>query len=446
MKKINAMIIGFFLMYTALLLAAGIVLKGQTGEKDKEYLVEVNRIMQGMEEQGSFSVPDLSGMEKVTGVSFMECAELTRADAGALEDAKAFFRVDAGALEDTKAFFRAENGTQVHIEPLVISGRLLGFIRFNYKNTVDLNREIIWIEGLTALAGILVLTILIFIRNKIIKPFSDLSSLPYEMSRGRMDAEILENKDRFLGKFVWGISMLRDHLKEAQKKSLRLEREKKLLLLSISHDIKTPLSTIKLYARALEEGLYDTKEKQADAARQIEKQSGEIENFVKEIVRSSSEEIVHVEVENAEFYLKDLVKLMEEYYLPKCRLFMIEFSIGAYENKLLRGSCDSVFEAVENIMENAFKYGDGKRIDITFYEEDYCQIIKVANTGRPVEMEELPHLFDSFYRGSNAGDKEGNGLGLYICREIMQKMEGEIFAHREKEGMSFHLVLPLSQA
>ena len=432
MKKINAMIIGFFLMYTALLLAAGIFLKRQTEEKDKEYLVEVNRIMQGMEQQGGFSVPDLSGMEKVTGVSFMESAELTG--------------TDANVLEDAKAFFRAENGTEVHIEPLVISGRLLGFIRFNYKNTVDLNREIIWIEGLTAFAGILVLTILIFIRNKIIKPFSDLSSLPYEMSRGRMNTEILENKDRFLGKFVWGISMLRDHLKESQKKSLRLEREKKLLLLSISHDIKTPLSTIKLYARALEEGLYDTKEKRRDAARQIERLSGEIENFVKEIVRSSSEELVHVEVENSEFYLADFVKLMEEYYRPKCSLSMIDFSIGAYENKLLRGSSDSLFEVVENIMENAFKYGDGKRIDASFYEEDYCQVIKITNTGKPVEMEELPHLFDSFYRGSNAGDKEGNGLGLYICREIMQKMEGEIFAYREKEGMSFHLVLPVSRA
>lgn len=431
MKKINFLIILFFLVYLILLLTTGVFLKKQTEEKSREYLVEVNRIMKGMEEQGCFSVPDLRGMEKITGVSFLKNAD--RAE------------VDEEEAESIEAFFRADNGTEIHIEPLVISGRLAGFIRFDYKNTVGISKAIMFLEGAIALAGILVLFVLIFVRNKIIKPFVNFNSLPYEMAKGRMNIEILENKDRFLGKFVWGISMLRDHLKESQKKALRLEREKKLLLLSISHDIKTPLSTIKLYARALKEGLYDTKEKQVDAAKQIERLSGEIENFVREIARTSSEEIVHVEVENSEFYLQDLVKLMEDYYLPKCRLSMIGLFIGTYENKLLKGSCDSVFEAVENIMENAFKYGDGKQIEITFYEEDYCQIIKIRNTGLPVEAEEIPHLFDSFYRGSNAGDKEGNGLGLYICREIMQKMEGEIFARREKEGMSFHLVLPVSR-
>ena len=94
-------------------------------------------------------------------------------------------------------------------------------------------------------------------------------------------------------------------------------------------------------------------------------------------------------------------------------------------------------------MENAFKYGDGKEIKISFYEEEYCQLIKISNTGLCVKQEEMPHLFDSFYRGSNVADKAGNGLGLYICREIMQKMEGEIFAVRDETGMSFHLVLPM---
>lgn len=122
---------------------------------------------------------------------------------------------------------------------------------------------------------------------------------------------------------------------------------------------------------------------------------------------------------------------------------MTEFVIGRFDNKLLKGSRDGAFEAVENIMENAFKYGDGKKIEISFYEEEYCQLIKIRNTGKPVKSEEMPHLFDSFYRGSNTGGKEGNGLGLYICREIMRKMEGEIFACQEEEGMSFHLVFQM---
>ena len=119
---------------------------------------------------------------------------------------------------------------------------------------------------------------------------------------------------------------------------------------------------------------------------------------------------------------------------------MTDFKIGSYENNLLTGDMDRALEAMENLMENAFKYGDGKEIRRDFYEEDYCQVISVFNTGAPAAEEEMPHLFDSFYRGSNAGDKTGNGLGLYISRQIMQKMNGEIFAQRTADGMQFCLV------
>ncbi|MDE6918831.1 MAG: sensor histidine kinase, partial [Lachnospiraceae bacterium] len=63
--------------------------------------------------------------------------------------------------------------------------------------------------------------------------------------------------------------------------------------------------------------------------------------------------------------------------------------------------------------------------------------------GDPVTERELVHLFDSFFRGGNTRGQQGNGLGLYICREIMNKMGGEIFAECEKDGMAFVVVLPL---
>lgn len=67
-------------------------------------------------------------------------------------------------------------------------------------------------------------------------------------------------------------------------------------------------------------------------------------------------------------------------------------------------------------------------------------MIRVFNTGEPIATIELPHIFDSFYRGSNVADKTGNGLGLYIARQMMHKMGGEIFAEISEGGMNFCLV------
>lgn len=86
------------------------------------------------------------------------------------------------------------------------------------------------------------------------------------------------------------------------------------------------------------------------------------------------------------------------------------------------------------------KYGDGMRIDISFYEENYCQLVHFFNTREAVCDNEFNHIFESFFRGSNSQGLKGNGSGLYICREYMRKMDGDIFAEKTKEGMAFILV------
>lgn len=421
MKKINLMIAGVLVFYAAMLIAAFLLWQKTSVEYGKEYLVEANRLMRGMEEKKQFSMPDLHGLKYIESVSWI-C------------------RDDAGNTQKTKSFFNHKNGCETHIEPLMADGEVLGFVRFDYQNIRKMPEWSYFLGGFMIVSAVFTLTVLVYIKYKVLKPFAAFSNVPYELAKGHLQPEAARNRNAFFGDFIWGVSVLGDNLKSAQKKSLKLEKEKKMLLLSLSHDIKTPLNSIKLYAKALEEELYDTREQRNAVLQKIENLSAEIENFVTDIVRSSSEEILAIEVEDSEFYLKDLMEMIKDYYEPKCRLVMMELTIGSYENRLVKGDKDRAFEVIENLMENAFKYGDGKSVEITFYKEDRCQLIRVQNTGEPVKPEEMPHLFDSFFRGSNVNGREGNGLGLYICREIMQKMGGEIFAERTKDGMSFQLV------
>ncbi|MDE7258786.1 MAG: HAMP domain-containing histidine kinase, partial [Lachnospiraceae bacterium] len=364
---------------------------------------------------------DLSGLQYVESVSFLSAETGTGAQ----------------QLHD---FFRNHNGVHSVIYPIISGERVAGYVRFDYVTDTG-NRRMLWAAmGGMLVVGLMTLTVLLYVRMKVIKPFHVISSMPYEMAKGNLAVEPQESKSRFFGKFVWGLGMLRDALYDSRNKALELEKEKKLMILSVSHDIKIPLSAIKLYAKAMRDGLCESEAQRDDMAAQIEKHAGEIDEFVKKIVSTASEEIIEIEVADTEFYLRDYVNKIKEYYEPRCRLMMTRFHIGAYEDKLLKGDMDRAFEVVENLMENAFKYGDGRQISLSFREEDYCQIVEVFSTGTPVLEKELPHLFDSFYRGSNARDRSGNGLGLYIGRQIMLKMKGDIFAQRTQDGMKFCLV------
>ncbi len=427
MKKYNKIIAATFFLHLGIAVFMYFFLHDKRAGEDFSYKVEINEIMQGLEKDGEFSKPDLREKEYIKEVSFLPSEYETR-------------EAEYENVEDVQAFYRNHNGVNMTVEPLVAGEKIIGYVRFDYT-TSEKSDVFLWAaEGFLLLVCALTLALLLYIRQKILEPFNVLSEMPYELSKGHLSLELKESKSRFFGKFVWGIAMLRDTLKTAKNNELRLEKEKKLLLLSISHDIKIPLSAIKLYAKALREGIYESEGQKQDAALQIEDKAHEIEEFVKEIVSTASEDIFTIEVENSEFYLKDYIDKVRECYEPECRLVMTDFTIGSYENKLLKGDIDCAFEVMENLMENAFKYGDGKKIAIDFYEEDYCQIIRVYSTGNMVPENEMPHLFDSFFRGSNVSNKEGNGLGLYINRQIMLKMGGDIFAKRKEDGMSFCMV------
>ena len=193
-------------------------------------------------------------------------------------------------------------------------------------------------------------------------------------------------------------------------------------------DIKTPLSAIKLYTKALKEDIYDTKEKKTDALNGIDKNVKEIEKHVADIVAASREDFLNLTVHMSELYLADLIGKIEILYKEKFATLHTEFNILPYDNCLISGDSDRLEEVLQNLLENAIKYGDGRYVNIDIDEEENYKLIQITNSGCSLKEEELPHLFDSFYRGSNAEKKDGSGLGLYIAKSLMKMMGGDVFA------------------
>ena len=312
--------------------------------------------------------------------------------------------------------------------------------RIEYK--ADKNSTAFLLMNIGMAAGLLLTVgVFIYIGMKVIKPFDKMSSLTQELAKGNLSAPIKEERSRFFGKFLWGMDMLRENLEDSKTKNLEYQKEKKTMLLSLSHDIKTPLSAIQLYSKALSEGLYDTEEKKQGALAGILSKTEEIRGYVDEIYNLSREDFMELSVNVGEVYLKEVMEGITAYYKDKLSVIHTEFEIGEFDNALLSADKDRLVESLQNLMENAIKYGDGRKISISFSEEEDCKLITVENTGCTLEEGEINNIFDSFYRGSNTTNIQGNGLGLYIVKQLMTKMDGDVFAEKEDDVFKVTLVV-----
>ena len=369
-----------------------LLLTKDTADTGRPYRVEISRLKQDIE-KNSLKEIDLSECEYVTGIE-----------------------------KYSDNFYNSESDYVI----CEINGELY---RFDYKTSQMSNtKNILLINIILGIMSVVIICVMIYIRVKILSPFEKLKEVPYELSKGNLIIPVKESKNRFFGRFIWGVDLLRENIEQQKEKELNLHKEKQTLLLSLSHDIKTPLSAIKLYSKALSRGLYSDKEKQLEIADNINSKADEIESFVSQIVKASSDDFLSLEVNNGEFYLSELINSISVYYSEKLSLIHTQFSVAEYGNCILEGDIDRSVEVLQNITENAIKYGDGKEIGISFSEEENCQLITVKNSGCTLSETELPNIFDSFWRGSNAEEGKGSGLGLYICRKLMNKMNGEIFA------------------
>lgn len=306
----------------------------------------------------------------------------------------------------------------------------LGIYKISYHISYQFQIEKVryFINIILIFFALFMIIILLYIRQNLIKPFHTLSSLPYELSKGNLSKPLKESKNKYFGGFLWGMDMLREKLEMDKQREFQLVKDKKLLLISLSHDIKTPLSAIKLYAKALDKNLYKQEEQKQKAVLSISNHVDEIERYLSQIVTASSEEFINFDVNSKEIYVNKIINSIKKYYAEKLMLAQISFDICLHDDCLIKGDEDRIVEIMQNIIENAIKYGDGAfiRIDARRKEEEY--IICITNSGCTLMEKELLHIFDSFFRGTNIDNKPGSGLGLYICRSLIHLMQGEILA------------------
>jgi len=404
LNKYKRFALSFILIEIAVLIIAVIITgDGSKGENTKQYNVDISRIA-GRMEKG----------ETIEDINLEEYENVISAD-----------KYDDSVIYNYEYVIKKVNGE---------------LYCFQYTDKQNDSRVIILI---ILLAGIILANIILFIYigRKILMPFNSMSKLTTELAKGNLSTPVKQEKSKYFSKFLWGIDMLRETLEDNKKKELELVKEKKTLMLSLSHDIKTPLSAIELYSKALQRELYESAEERKAAYEGISSNVSEIKRYVDEITKASRDEFLMLETNNTEVYVSHLFNNIKEFYCEKMKCLHIDFDVEQSADCLIIGDEDRLTEVMQNCIENAIKYGDGLKIRISSEEDENCKLITVSNTGCTLSKEELTHIFDSFYRGSNSEKEEGSGLGLYICKVLMHKMDGDIFAGIEGNEFRISLVV-----
>ena len=391
-------------------LGNGLYLYESSGNSGRLYLVEVSRLVKEIEEQKLTS----SQIESINLNKYETIVDIGEFVAG----------------ESCKHDYLVEE----------INGKLY---RIEYVSE-ESNQMLFYMNGLLLAMVLVTAIVLFYVYQKVLMPFWNMSNLSFELAKGNLSMPVKEEKSKLFGRFLWGMDMLREKLEDNKEKELEFQKERKTLILSLSHDIKTPLSSIELYAKALSENLYDTQEKKDAALQGITKNVKEIKGYVNEIVTASREDFLNLEVQMEEFYLSEIIKITENYYKDKLSVIYTEFYVDKIEECIVKGDKNRMVEVLQNVMENAIKYGDGKWIRIWMEEEEDCKLIHILNSGCSLKKEELPNLFDSFYRGSNSTNVKGSGLGLYICKTLMRKMDGEIYAQVKEDTFCVTVVVKMA--
>ena len=408
MSKFKIFMLWIVVVEILLIVSANGLYFYQNNDSDgRLYLVEARRVIKEIEEQkreaSEIEAMSLNKYETIVGIREFVAGEACDNDYLVEEIAGKLYRIE----------YAEERSSRL---PLYINLLLFGMM-------------------------IVTMIVLVYVHNKVLKPFQNMSNLSYELAKGNLSMPIKEEKSKLFGRFLWGMDMLREKLEDNKEKELEFQKERKTLILSLSHDIKTPLSSIELYSKALLENLYDTQDRKDEALQGIARNVKEIKRYVDEIVTASREDFLNLEVSMGEYYLSEVMKVTESYYKDKLSVIHTEFQVDEISECLVKGDKNRMVEVLQNVMENAIKYGDGKSIRISFGEEEDCKLVHIENSGCNLKEEELPNLFDSFYRGSNSTGMKGSGLGLYICKTLMRKMDGEIFAEMNEDIFCVTIVI-----
>lgn len=273
------------------------------------------------------------------------------------------------------------------------------------------------------------------------------SELKY-IADGHFEHRISSSSDADLQEFIDSIHTLVDSTVAAMEEERRVEQTKDELITNVSHDIRTPLTSIIGYLELVTEERYTSFEQAQTYVKTAYKKAEQMRVLVDDLFEYTSVHQADALLNLTQF---DLVQLLEQLTID----FLIEIEekgmsielISSEDKLMMQGDAEKLVRVFSNLLSNALKYGlDGKKIiiEVNTLKEERVQIL-VKNDGQKIPEEAMGQLFERFYRAESSRSQEiaSTGLGLAIAKSIVELHSGTITAKTTTDWTIFIIELPL---
>lgn len=272
--------------------------------------------------------------------------------------------------------------------------------------------------------------IFLYLYLKIIRPFHKLEVYAEQIAKGDLDIELKYERTNFFGAFTWAFDHMRKEIQYARDNEEKAIKENKTIIAALSHDIKTPIASIRAYAEGLEANLSADYEQRERYLQVIMKKCDEVTKLTNDLVLHSLSELESLEIKEQELELGQVLEQTICDLENKCVILRQPVPLG----KVLADE-KRVVQVIENLLNNAQKYAPGAKVEVWAERLDGQYEIHVRDYGEGIPPQDMPFVFEKFYRGKNVEGKTGSGLGLYIVKYIMNRMNGEVRLINGNDGL-----------
>lgn len=275
-----------------------------------------------------------------------------------------------------------------------------------------------------------------FVVNRLLlQPFQKLRSFAVRVAGGDLDFPLTMDRNNVFGAFTESFDLMREELKKARMQEQAANRSKKELVAKLSHDIKTPVASIEAVSELMSVTTQSERERKQLAI--IREKANQIDRLISDLFHASLEELQELSVtplEHSSRLLGELLAaadyqgraVLEE--PPECMLVFDKMRL------------EQVFD---NIFSNSYKYANSP-LCVKFAFQSGGLSVSIEDFGPGISDEERPLLFEKFYRGKNAAEKSGAGLGLFISRYLLSQMGGTISCGNTENGFCVTVFLRLA--